>query len=83
MEDILAKIPDWIEVVALALMSLTILATVIVRVTPSTADDEAVSGIAKWIIKVVQFLPTIGINPKTKKLEEAYEELKQKETPKA
>lgn len=79
MEQFLGQVPDWIEVVGVVLLALTIAATVIVRMTPSTADDEAVGKVAKWLIKIVEFLPTIGINPRTKKLEEALKELKEKQ----
>ena len=77
MEGILERVPDLVEVVALGLMALVILATVIVRITPSDADDVAVGRVTSWIVKAIAWLPTIGLNPRTKKLEEAYKELKE------
>jgi len=76
MEEILAKIPDIIQIIALVGMVLTLVATVVVRFTPSKLDDEVVAGLAGKLIKVLQWLPTIGVNPRTKALEEAYKEIK-------
>ncbi len=78
MQDLLTKIPDVIHLIALLGMAVTILATILVRLTPSKTDDEAVGAFAEKLNKVLHWLPTIGINPKTKALEEAYEELKKK-----
>lgn len=58
---------------------LTTVATFIVRLTPSKADDEYVSKAADFFFKVMAILPTFGKNPNTKKLEEAYRELKAKD----
>lgn len=79
MQELLMKVPDIIQVIALLGMVVSILATIVVRLTPSTADDEKVSAIIAKFMKVLQWLPTIGINPQTKKLQEAYEELKAKQ----
>ena len=79
MQELLMKIPDFIEVFALFGMIISILATVIVRLTPSTTDDEKVNAVISKFMKVLQWLPTIGVNPQTKKLQEAYEELKAKQ----
>lgn len=78
MTEILQKVPDWIEMIALLGMILSLLATVLVRLTPSTTDDEKVGAFIAKFQKVLHWLPTIGINPKTKKLQEAYQELKAK-----
>lgn len=79
MQELLMKVPDIIQVIALLGMVVSILATIVVRLTPSTTDDEKVSAIIAKFMKVLQWLPTIGINPQTKKLQEAYEELKAKQ----
>lgn len=76
MQDILNKIPDLIEMVALVLMALTIVATLVARITVSKKDDEYVLKAGSFILKAIAFLPTIGVNPRTKKLEEAYKDLK-------
>jgi len=48
--------------------------------TPSKIDDEYASKFGAFMIKALAFLPTIGINPRTKALEEAYKELKADQT---
>jgi hypothetical protein len=82
MQELLLKVPDLIQMIALFLMAITLLATVIVRITPSKSDDEMVHGFAGKLLKILQWLPTIGVNPQTKKLQEAYEEIKSKDEPK-
>ena len=81
MEQFLAKLPDLIQVASLALTTLTLVATVVVRVTPSKADDQAVGKFTSMLMGVLHWLPTIGVNPQTKKLEEAIYELKEKTNP--
>ena len=79
MQELLMKVPDIIQVIALLGMVVSILATIVVRLTPSTTDDEKVSAIIAKFMKVLQWLPTNGVSPQTKKLQEAYEELKAKQ----
>lgn len=78
MQELLQKIPDFIQAFALLGMCLSILATIVVRITPDKADDEKVSSFVEKFQKVLHWMPTLGINPNTKKLQEAYEELKAK-----
>lgn len=82
MTEFLAKVPDLLQVVALIGMAVSILATLIARLTPTKVDDEAVGKVTGFFVKALQWLPTIGVNPRTKKLEEAYLELKEKEAEK-
>lgn len=79
MSEFLEKIPDLVEVLSLVLTALTILATVIVRITPSKKDDEILDGISGKLLKVLSWLPTIGLNPRTKQLESALRDLKKEE----
>lgn len=78
MENIIQQIKDYLPLVLQALGGLVILATAVVRITKSKNDDVAVNSIANKFFKAVSYLPTIGINPRTQKLEEAYKELKVK-----
>lgn len=78
MQNILNKVPDIIQLISLCGMVISVVATVIVRITPSKVDDEVVSSITSKFLKVLHWLPTIGVNPQTAKLEAAYEELKMK-----
>lgn len=72
------KIMEYLPIVLQGLGALVILATVVVRFTPSKVDDENINKIAKAFLKMLRFLPTIGINPQTKKLEDQIEELQKK-----
>lgn len=81
MQELLAKVPDIIQVVALVLSTITVVATVAVRLTPTKVDDAYVSKGAKMLVQVLRWLPTIGINPQTKKLEETIMELRESTNP--
>jgi len=76
MEDFLLKLPGLVEQVCFYLGALVLVATVVVRFTPSKTDDELVSKLGRWFYRMVDILPTLGVNPKTKKLKDAYEKLR-------
>lgn len=78
MEALLLQVPAWLQMGSLALTALTLLATVIARVTPTKVDDEAMTKVTRWVLKALKFLPTLGVNPQTKKMEEAIYELREK-----
>lgn len=78
MANLLTKIPDIVQLIALIGMAVSILATLVARIIPGTKDDEAVGKFASFVLKLIGWLPTLGVNPQTKKLEEAYAELKAK-----
>ena len=78
MSEILAKIPDYVEAFALIGMCVSIIATVVVQLTPSKADDEKLNALVKKLQKILSYFPTIGINPRTKLLEQQLEEMKKK-----
>lgn len=78
MEETIQNITEFLPALLQVLGALVIAATVIVRVTPSKTDDETVGKIGQALFKVIKYLPTLGVNPRTKKLEEAYEELRAK-----
>ena len=65
-------IQEWAPIVAQILGYLTIGATIIVRLTPNKEDDLKAEKISGKIWKYINMLPTVGINPRTKKLEDAY-----------
>ena len=58
--------------------ALVLVSTLVVRLTPSPSDDEAIGKIYGYWLSAIKWLPTIGINPQTKKLEEVINELKSK-----
>lgn len=57
---------------------LCLLATIIAWVTPTPKDDAIVDALNGYFYKVLHFLPTLGINPLTAKLQAALEEAQQK-----
>ena len=81
MENLLVKIPDAIQMISLVLTVLTLAATVLVRLTPTKTDDIAVGKFSGKLLKVLHWLPTLGVNPQTKKLEEQIFELREKTNP--
>ena len=68
--EIAPLIPGYIVILCQFLGGLVILATMVVRLTPSKEDDVKVALYTSKFLKFVSWLPTIGVNPKTKKLEE-------------
>lgn len=74
--EYIQKVMDYIPVAAQLLMALTIAATLVVRITPSESDDKDAQEIADKLLRILSWLPTIGVNPRTRRLEEAYKELR-------
>ena len=72
-------LPEKVKLAAEILGIICLVATVIVRITPNPKDDGKVSKIAKIIFTIINYLPTLGINPRTKKLEAAVAEYGKKE----
>ena len=71
------NLPSYIQAASLVLSAITILATVIVQVFFRN-NEVAKSEVRKYsdiIYKVLGYLPTLGLNPRTKKLQEAYDDL--------
>jgi Na+-transporting NADH:ubiquinone oxidoreductase subunit NqrC len=69
--ETISKILIIMQGLCMAIGAITLLATVIVRLTPTKVDDQAMGKVSKVVLKVLHWLPTIGVNPQTKKLEEA------------
>jgi|GEM_PF-2418069 len=69
--------PIFLEGLCQVLGILSIVATAIVKLTPSPKDDEKVGKVVGKIWDFVSYLPTIGVNPKTKNLEESLKSLNQ------
>lgn len=64
-----------------ALGGLTILATILVRFIANDKIKSIVGELDGGWLKVVQFLPTLGINPQTKALEAALSDAMAKNQP--
>ena len=78
MQELLNQYVPYLDVISQSLLVITLAATLIVRITPTPNDDTVVGKISGYLLKVLKWLPTIGVNPQTKKLEEALEDLKGK-----
>lgn len=79
--SILGKVPtfqDTIVAVLTLIGALCVFATTVVKLTPSKVDDKYVDNFTTGFFALMARLPTFGINPQTKKLQEAYDELKAK-----
>lgn len=81
MEELLVQVPALIQTASLVLTALTLLATVVARLTPTKRDDECMTGITRWVLKILKVMPTLGVNPQTKKMEETIYELREKTNP--
>ncbi len=78
MESILSELKMYLEAAAQIFMAISVLATVVVRLTPKESDNEKVEKAVEKVHKLIGYLPTIGVNPRTKKLEEALAEIKER-----
>lgn len=79
MEELMGSLPEKLKLVAEVLGLLCVVATVVVRLTPDPKDDEKAGKIVDILLKVINYLPTIGVNPRTKKLEAVVKEYQEKE----
>lgn len=66
--------------VALLLMILVAVATVVVKLTGTKADDIALDSIRGKVLKALSLLPTFGTNPLTKQMYETLKEMDAKST---
>jgi hypothetical protein len=69
------KIMEFGEPIATALGWLSVVVAAVLRM-PFIGDTSKADGIILWIQKALSWLPTIGINPRTKSLEDAMAEVK-------
>jgi hypothetical protein len=69
-----------LDTISHVVFGLVLAATAIVRLTPCKADDEKLNKILSHLHLVFRYLPTLGVNPKTKELEQL---MKKNDEPKA
>lgn len=77
--NIQTLIPQLSNIAVAALQVLggvVILATIIARLTPTSKDDELVEEAGSILNKVIAFMPTLGMNPNTQKLQDALADAK-------
>ncbi len=80
MESFISQAGEWLQAIAIVVFALTILATAVVRMTPTKSDDLALKSWSAKLLKLVSYLPTWGINPRTKQLEEWLKEQEENES---
>ena len=73
--DILPKIVQVLNFIFHLTGILCILATFLVRLTPTDRDDKVIGRFAKWFFLLMHFMPTIGLNPKTKKMKNMLDQI--------
>ena len=66
----------YVEVVSQIVLGLVIAATALARVLNGGQYADEMEGVKGKVLKAIQFLPTIGVNPRTKHLEEQLKEMK-------
>ena len=72
----------WLNIISQGALVVVILATVVVRIVPTKGNVTNLDTVIGKVMKVLACLPTFGINPRTKALEAALEDLrKQVPTP--
>lgn len=72
------QLKTYIEVLSQVLLGIVVVATALARVVKGGEYADEVAGIKGKILKLIQFLPTIGVNPRTKHLEDQLNEMKAK-----
>ena len=91
-QEILVKIPDWIQLAGVVLMFIVVAATIIVRIatfvarlTADPADDakvaraqQVVNKAAEVLMNLMHIFPTLGKNPRTVQLEKTLEQVQEK-----
>ena len=76
MQSLWMKLLEYGPIACEFLGYLVLASTLLVRITPSKKDDEIANKVAKWFFKLMSYLPTIGLNPNTKKIKEEYDKIK-------
>lgn len=74
--ELLLKIQPILQMAPELLMGLVVIASVVARALGLPIIAKYANPVASFLIKVIGWLPTLGVNPKTKELEKAYESLK-------
>lgn len=72
--ELTSKLPEIIDIACQLFTSLAIFATVVSRALAKPDVQTKVGKIADKGLELMQYLPTIGVNPKTKQMKEALKE---------
>lgn len=79
--ELIAKVLIISQGICMVIGAITVLATLVVRLPFAKQYSDEVSGFAKNLVKFFHWLPTIGVNPQTQKLEEAIMQLREQTNP--
>lgn len=63
--EFISKLEFALEIIG----AIAVIATIVAHLTPNPKDDGVVKKIATAVFKIIAYMPTIGVNPKTKELE--------------
>ena len=74
--EFLAKVVEYAQPIMELIGWLAVVATVVVRMPFLKANPAKVDGVVVWVQKVLSWLPTLGINPRTQAIEAALAEFK-------
>lgn len=80
MLELLTKIEPMVTMISQILLAVMILATLASQVIGRGKYAEKVGSISEKVLSFIQYLPTLGINPKTKKLEDALKDVRKDES---
>lgn len=67
------NLKEILDGLAHVIAGLVTISTIIVRLTPTKADDKKLDELLKKTHKFMSYLPTVGRNPRTKELEKKEE----------
>lgn len=67
--EFISKLEFALEIIG----AVVIIATIVAHITPNPKDDGVVKKIANIVFKIISYMPTLGVNPKTKELEKILE----------
>ena len=76
MENLSLYLGYYADLLCQFLGAVVVVATILAKITPSKEDDGKVNALVEMVHKLIAVLPTLGVNPETKKLKEKVEELK-------
>ncbi len=79
MNLLIEKAPMIIDLISHVILSVVVIATIVVRITPTKADDKKLSQILVKLHKFMSYMPTLGRNPQTKELMKMSEDASPKE----
>jgi len=77
MLELLQTVSGWLEVISYCVFGVVVVGTALAQKTPTKKDDEFFLDAEDVYSKIVKYFPIIGVNPRTKALEEELKRLKE------